>query len=83
MLGPTLVQITGSEFTVVNPGGLPPGVTIANILDQSRPRSPILAAAFKRAGLVERRGKGVNDMFEAQLRAGREAPDYSRSTSDS
>jgi ATP-dependent DNA helicase RecG len=83
VLGPTLVQITGSEFTVANPGGLPPGVTIANILDQSRPRSPILAAAFKRAGLVERRGKGVNDMFEAQLRAGREAPDYSRSTSDS
>lgn len=82
-LGPTVVQITGSEFVVSNPGGLPPGVTIANILDQSRPRSAILAAAFKRAGLVERRGKGVNDMFEQQLRAGRDAPDYSRSTAES
>ncbi len=82
-LGPTAVQITGSEFVVSNPGGFPPGVTIANILDQSRPRSPILAAAFKRAGLVERRGKGVNDMFEQQLRAGRDTPDYSRSTADS
>jgi ATP-dependent DNA helicase RecG len=82
-LGPAQVQLTGSEFTVSNPGGFPPGVTVANILDQSRPRSPILAAAFKRAGLVERRGKGVNDMFEQQLRAGRDAPDYSRSTSDS
>lgn len=57
-------------------------MTVANILELSRPRSPILAAAFKRAGLVERRGKGVNDMFEQQLRAGRHAPDYSRSTSD-
>jgi ATP-dependent DNA helicase RecG len=82
-LGPTVVQITDSEFTVSNSGGLPPGVTITNILDQSRPRSPILASVFKRAGLVERRGKGVNDMFEQQLRAGRDAPDYSRSTPDS
>lgn len=82
-LGPTVVQITDSAFVVSNPGGLPPGVTITNILDQSRPRSPILASVFKRAGLVERRSKGVNDMFEQQLRAGRDAPDYSRSTPDS
>lgn len=82
-VGPTVVQITDDEFVVSNPGGFPPGVTIANILDQSRPRSPILASAFKRAGLVERRGKGVNEMFEQQLRAGRDTPDYSRSTPDS
>jgi ATP-dependent DNA helicase RecG len=82
-LGPTVVQVTATEFVVSNPGGFPPGVTIANILDQSRPRSPLLAAAFKRAGLVERRGKGVNDMFEQQLRAGRDVPDYSRSNAES
>lgn len=82
-LGPTQTQITDTEFVVSNPGGFPPGVTTSNILDQSRPRSPILAAAFKRAGLVERRGKGVNDMFEQQLRAGRATPDYSRTTQDS
>ncbi|MDL9947774.1 putative DNA binding domain-containing protein [Gordonia sp. ABSL11-1] len=82
-MGPARVQLTDSSFVVANPGGFPPGVTTQNILDQSRPRSPILAAAFKRAGLVERRGKGVNDMFEQQLRAGRDAPDYSHSTSES
>ena len=82
-LGPTTVQITATEFVVSNPGGFPPGVTTANILDQSRPRSPALAAAFKRAGLVERKGKGVNDMFEQQLRAGRDVPDYSRSNAES
>lgn len=82
-LGATRVQMTAGEFVVANPGSLPPGVTVDNILEQSRPRSPILAAAFKRAGLVERRGKGVNDMFEQQLRAGRDAPDYSRTTPDS
>ncbi|GAA3707847.1 RNA-binding domain-containing protein [Gordonia hankookensis] len=82
-MGPIRLQLTDSSFVVASPGGFPPGVTTQNILDQSRPRSPILAAAFKRAGLVERRGKGVNDMFEQQLRAGRDAPDYSHSTSDS
>lgn len=82
-LGPTRVQIDEAEFVVSNPGGLPPGVTIHNILDESRPRSPILADAFKRAGLVERKGKGVNEMFEQQLRAGRDAPSYSRSTTNS
>lgn len=81
--GPTQLQITPDQFVVSNPGGFPPGVTLRNILDQSRPRSPLLAAAFKRAGLVERRGKGINDMFEQQLRAGREVPDYSRSTQNS
>ena len=82
-LGPTRVQIDDAEFVVGNPGGLPPGVTIKNILDESRPRSPILADAFKRAGLVERKGKGVNEMFEQQLRAGRDAPSYARSTTNS
>lgn len=82
-LGPTQVQIGDATFTVANPGGFPPGVTVHNLLDQSRPRSPALADAFRRAGLVERRGKGVNEMFEQQLRAGRDAPDYSRTTPDS
>lgn len=82
-VGPTVIQITEDEFVVSSPGGFPPGVTVINILDQSRPRSPILASAFKRAGLVERRGKGVNDMFEQQLRAGRDVPDYARSTTQS
>lgn len=51
-------------------------MTRGNILEQSRPRSLVLADAFKRAGSVERRGKGVNEMFDSQLRAGRDVPDY-------
>ncbi len=82
-IGPTLVQIDGTVFSVASPGGLPPGVTVSNILEQSRPRSQILADAFRRVGLVERRGKGVNEMFEQQLRAGRDVPSYARSTTDS
>jgi ATP-dependent DNA helicase RecG len=46
------------------------------------PRSPLLADAFKRAGLVERTGRGINRMFAEQLRVGRPAPDYGRSDDD-
>jgi ATP-dependent DNA helicase RecG len=45
-----------------------------------RPRNPILADAFKRIGLVERTGRGIDTIYEGQLRYGRPAPDYSRST---
>jgi len=82
-LGPVTVQFADDYLSVTSPGGLVPGVTIENILEQSRPRSVVLADAFKRAGLVDRKGKGVNDMFASQLRAGRDAPDYSRSTARS
>jgi ATP-dependent DNA helicase RecG len=40
----------------------------------------VLADAFKRIGLVERTGRGIDTIFEGQLRYGRELPDYSRST---
>jgi ATP-dependent DNA helicase RecG len=39
-----------------------------------------LADAFKRIGLVERTGRGIDTIFEGQLRYGRQVPDYTRST---
>jgi len=81
--GAVHVQWRETSLEISNPGGLPAGVTVANLLvAPPRPRNPILADAFKRAGLVERTGRGVNRIFEGQLRYGRGAPDYSRTTSD-
>lgn len=79
-LGPVTVRLTDEEFIVQSPGGLPPGVTLSNLLDESKPRSVVLADAFKRAGIVDRAGRGIPDMFTSLLRAGRDAPDYSRTT---
>jgi ATP-dependent DNA helicase RecG len=79
-LGPVTVRLTDEEFIVQSPGGLPPGVTLSNLLDESKPRSVVLADAFKRAGIVDRAGRGIPDMFASLLRAGRDAPDYSRTT---
>jgi ATP-dependent DNA helicase RecG len=83
-IGSTRVEITPHQLTVSNPGGLPDGITLANLLTAPpRPRNPVLADAFKRAGLVERVGRGINRVFESQLAIGRPAPDFSRSTSSS
>jgi ATP-dependent DNA helicase RecG len=66
---------------VSNPGGFPDQVRLDNILvAPPRPRNPVLADAFKRIGLVERTGRGIDTIFEGQLRYGRQLPDYSRSS---
>ena len=80
--GQLLVQIEDGTLSITNPGGLPEGITVDNIhVAPARPRNPLLADVFKRAGLVERTGRGVGRVFREQLAIGRTAPDYRRSTS--
>ena len=72
------------EIEIVSPGGFPDHVHIDNLLVTGpQPRNPVLADAFKRVGLVERTGRGIDTIFEGQLRYGRPAPDYSRSSGGS
>ncbi len=67
-------------LTISNPGGLMEGVTLDNLLTtEPRPRNPSMADAFKRIGLVERTGRGVDLIYRGMLRYGRDLPDYSRS----
>ncbi|WP_067858601.1 DNA glycosylase AlkZ-like family protein [Nocardia shimofusensis] len=75
-LGPVRVVINDDSFEVTSPGGFPPGVRLDNLLSVSHPRSPLLADAFRRAGIVERSGRGISQMYAALLRIGRDAPDY-------
>lgn len=76
-VGPVSVQLSEDRFRVRSPGGFPAGITIQNFLDDSKPRSPILAEAFKRAGIVDRAGRGIREMYVQLLRTGRGVPDYS------
>ena len=81
--GAVHVQLKDDWLEISSPGGFPPGVGLENLLVTApRPRSPILADAFRRTGLVERTGRGINRIFDGQLRIGRQPPDYSRSTAD-
>lgn len=77
------VQWTETQLEIASPGGFPSGIRLDNLLvAPPHPRSPLLADAFKRTGLVERTGRGINRMFAEQLRVGRPAPDYGRSSDD-
>lgn len=80
-LGAVHIQWYDDHLVISNPGGFPEGVRLDNILvTPPRPRNPLLADAFKRAGIVERTGRGVDIIFTEQLRTGRPAPSYARST---
>ena len=82
-LGAVYVQWYPDHMLITNPGGFPEGITLDNLLiHEPKPRSPRLAAAFKRIGLIEQTGRGVDKIYLGQLRYGRPAPDYTRSDAD-
>ncbi|MCB1255840.1 MAG: putative DNA binding domain-containing protein [Microthrixaceae bacterium] len=81
--GQIRVKLEDSVLEISSPGGFPSGITIENLLTAPpNPRNPRLADAFKRAGIVDRTGRGINKVYWSQLAVGRSAPDYGRSTSD-
>jgi len=80
-LGAVHVQMHDDHIRVSNPGGFVQGVRPDNLLViEPRPRNPRLADAFKRIGLVERLGRGVEIIYSGQLRNGRLPPNYNFST---
>ena len=81
--GPVRVCWQKNDLIISNPGGFVEGVSLANLLTtEPRPRNPALADAFKRLGLVDRTGRGVDMIYTSMLRFGRPAPDYSQSMVD-
>jgi len=75
------VQLHEDRIEISNPGGFPESVSLDNLLvTPPRPRNPSLADAFKRAGIVERTARGIDTIFFEQLRNGRSAPSYERSS---
>ncbi len=79
-LGTVYVQWHADRIEISSPGGFPEGVRLDNLLVTApRPRNPLLADAFKRAGIVERTARGIDTIFYEQLCNGRPAPSYDRS----
>lgn len=79
-LGAIHFQWHSNRIEISSPGGFPEGVRLDNLLVTApRPRNPLLADAFKRAGIVERTARGIDTIFYEQLRNGRPAPFYDRS----
>lgn len=81
--GGIYVQWHPDHLLITSPGPFPTGVNVDNLLvHEPLPRNPRLAEAFKRIGLVEQTGRGVDRIYFGQLRYGRPAPDYSRTDSE-
>lgn len=83
-LGRVIVQISDEGLLISSPGGFVDGITKDNLLTADpHGRNPLLADIFKRVGLAERTGRGVDRIFEGSIIYGRPLPDYSESTSES
>lgn len=83
-LGSVVVQVSNEGLLILSPGGFIDGITQDNLLTADpRGRNPLLSDMFKRIGLAERAGRGIDRIFEGSILYGRPLPDYSESTSDS
>jgi ATP-dependent DNA helicase RecG len=74
--GSIFVRQFAHRLEIVSPGGFPPGITTANILDQQNPRNRRLAEALEKCGMIERAGQGMNLMFEQAVRQGKPLPSF-------
>ena len=77
--GSIFIRQFPKRLEIVSPGGLPPGITVENLLWRQAPRNRRLAEAFAKCGLVERAGQGANRMFEQSIRESKPLPDFSDS----
>jgi len=80
-LGGRSIFITASteELVIKSPGGFPPGITPENILHEQAWRNRVIAETFEKAGLVERSGQGMDDIFSSTIQEGKGVPDFSGS----
>lgn len=79
--GSIYIKQAPEYLEISNPGGLPFGVTVENIVTaQSTPRNRLLAESFGRIFLgVERSGQGADKIFRNTIEEGKGSPDYSLS----
>lgn len=74
------IQWYDDHLLISNPGGFPEGITLRNLLvHEPKPRNVRLAEVFRRIGLIEQTGRGIDRVYRGQLLYGRPLPDYSRS----
>ncbi len=64
---PTQIRLYDQSFTVWNDGGLPDGITEADlrVLHRSKPRNPLIADVCFKAGYIDTWGRGTIKIIEA------------------
>ena len=69
------INASPERFVIESPGGLPYGITLENILYERAWRNRKIAEIFEKAGLVERSGQGMDDIFHITIKEGKGLPD--------
>jgi ATP-dependent DNA helicase RecG len=54
------IQIFRNRIEWISPGGLPPGITVENILEEQAARNPVIMSVLYENGFVEAFGQGLN-----------------------
>ena len=72
--GDIFINIHPDHIDVVNPGRLPLGVTVKNILHTTKKRNEHMATVFYALHLMEREGSGYDMMYETLLANGKPIP---------
>lgn len=80
--GTILMVQNPKNFEVSSPGGLLGGITIENMIDETKTRNKLIADVLFKCDFVEQFGNGVNLMVKNQLSSGKNVPDYSKTTDD-
>lgn len=72
--GDIFINIHPDHLEIVNPGLLPLGVTVENILHTTKKRNEHMAGLFYSLHLMEREGSGYDMMYETLLANGKATP---------
>ncbi len=68
------IKASPESYFIESPGGLIGGINLQNIFDKTAWRNRLLAEVLEKAGLVERSGQGIDDIFEITIRNGKGTP---------
>lgn len=72
--GDIFIQVYPDRMTITNPGVLPIGVTVNNILQETKKRNIHLAKLFYDLHLMEAEGSGYDLIYETLLTSGKSKP---------
>ena len=78
----TQVNIFSNRIEIINPGTLPPGITIENIKQSQFSRNEIIASILKDMDYLEEYGRGIDIVFSRMKEIGLQEPIF-KNTSNS
>jgi predicted HTH transcriptional regulator len=70
------IQIFRNRIEWISPGGLPPGVTVENILEEQAARNPVIMSILYENGFVEAFGQGLNTTVAVLRQEAMEPPRF-------